>query len=250
MQSSIGLAARGHFGYGKTMHVESTDAAVARIASAIGEPARARMLFRLLDGRARTSTELAVIAAVSPPTASAHLNRLKAENLVAVEAQGKHRYYVLQSAQVARALEGISVLAGAPRAGFQPTTPIPYRLARSCYDHMAGRIAVQLLERFQALRWLRASSAGPKALELMQEGAAGLAALGVDLDAARGSRRRFAYGCLDWSERRMHLAGALGSALLKALLDHRWVERELDSRALRITPRGRRDLQQRLQIEF
>lgn len=232
------------------MNVESTDAAVARIASAIGEPARARMLFCLLDGRARTSTELAVVAEVAPPTASAHLSRLKTENLVAVRAQGKHRYYVLKSVQVARALEGISVLAGAPRAGFQPTTPVPYRLARSCYDHMAGKIAVQLLERFRALHWLRASSAGPNALELMQEGADGLAALGVDLGAARGARRRFAYGCLDWSERRMHLAGALGSALLQSLLDRRWVERELDSRALRFTPRGRRELYQRLQMEF
>ncbi|HWE85706.1 MAG TPA: helix-turn-helix transcriptional regulator [Terracidiphilus sp.] len=232
------------------MNVETADAAVARIASAIGEPARTRMLFCLLDGRARTSTELAVIAAVAPPTASAHLNRLKAENLVTVQAQGKHRYYVLKSAQVARALEGMSVLAGAPRASFQPTTPAPYRLARSCYDHMAGRIAVQLLDRFRSLRWFRASSAGPNTLELMQEGQAGLAALGVDLDAAHSARRRFAYGCLDWSERRMHLAGALGSELMKALLARQWVESELDSRALRITPRGRREFRQRLQLEI
>ncbi len=232
------------------MIVETADAAVARIASAIGEPARVRMLMCLLDGRARTSTELAVVASVAPPTASAHLNRLKAENLVAVHAQGKHRYYVLKSAQVARALEGINVLAGAPRDAFQPSTPVPYRLARSCYDHMAGKIAVQLLERFRALRWLRAHSAGANALQLMQEGAAGLAALGVDLDAARASRRRFAYGCLDWSERRLHLAGALGSALLQMLVERRWVEHELDSRALHITARGRRELNQRLQIEI
>lgn len=232
------------------MNVETADAAVSRIASAIGEPARTRMLFCLLDGRARTSTELAVIAAVAPPTASAHLNRLKTENLVAVQAQGKHRYYVLKSAQVARALEGMSVLAGAPRANFQPTTPAPYRLARSCYDHMAGRIAVELLDRFRSLRWFRASSAGANALELMQEGHAGLAALGIDLDAAHSARRRFAYGCLDWSERRMHLAGALGSELLKAFLARQWVESELDSRALRITPRGRREFRQRLQLEI
>jgi DNA-binding transcriptional ArsR family regulator len=243
------VAMQEHFGYGGIMNVEPPDAGLARVASAIGEPARARMLICLLDGRARTSTELAVIAEVAPPTASAHLNRLKTENLVAVHAQGKHRYYALKSAQVARALEGISVLAGAPRAGFQPSTPVPYRLARSCYDHMAGRIAVQMLERFRSLRWLRASCAGSNALELMQEGAAGLAALGVDLDTAGAARRKFAYGCLDWSERRMHLAGALGSALLKMLVDRRWVALELNSRALRITSRGRRELHQRLQIE-
>lgn len=243
------IAMQEHFGYRKIMHAETADAAVARVASAIGEPARARMLICLLDGRARTSTELAVVAEVAPPTASAHLNRLRADNLVAVHAQGKHRYYVLKSTQVARALEGISVLAGAPRAGFKPSTPVPFRLARSCYDHMAGKIAVQLLERFRSLRWLRIGSARTT-FELMPEGAARLAALGIDLETARAARRKFAYGCLDWSERRMHLAGSLGSALLKMLVDHRWVETELDSRALRITSRGRRELSQRLQIEI
>lgn len=231
------------------MDAEAPDA-LARIAAAIGETARARMLICLLDGRARTSTELAVVAEVAPPTASTHLNRLKAENLVAVHAQGKHRYYVLKSARVARALEGISVLANGRQARFEPSTPVPYRLARSCYDHLAGGIAVQLLERFRSLRWLRAGSAGSNALELMQEGVVGLAALGVELDSARGARRRFAYGCLDWSERRMHLAGALGSALLAALVDQKWVEREMDSRVLRITARGRRELKERLQIEI
>ncbi len=239
-----------HFGYRGTMNVETLDAAVARVASAIGEPPRARMLISLLDGRARTSTELAVIADVSPATASAHLNRLKAENLVAMHAQGKHRYYVLKSVQVARALEGISVVAGAPRARFEPSTPVPYRMARSCYDHLAGTVAVQLLERFRALRWLRSNSAGTTGLELMQEGAAGLAALGVDLDSVRGTRRKFAYACLDWSERRMHLAGALGFALLTTLIDKHWMEPELDSRAVRITSLGRKELKQRLQIQI
>ena len=243
------IARQRYFVYGKTMNVETADAAIARVASAIGEPARARMLICLLDGRARTSTELAVVADVAPATASAHLNRLRTENLIAVHAQGKHRYYVLRSAQVAHALESITVLTGA-RPGFEPSTPVPYRLARSCYDHMAGKIAVQLLERFRSLRWLRASSTGNNAFELLQEGASGLAALGVDVDTARGARRKFAYGCLDWSERRMHLAGALGSSLLRMLIDRRWVEPELDSRALRITARGRQELRQRLQVEI
>lgn len=166
-----------------------------------------------------------------------------------VHAQGKHRYYVLKSARVARALEGISVLAGASRESFQPSTPVPYRLARSCYDHMAGRIAVDLMERFRSRRWIKSGEAADS-FDLTQEGCAGLATLGVDLEAARNLRRRFAYGCLDWSERRMHLAGALGSALFKALLARRWVERELDSRALAITTRGRRELRQRMQIEM
>lgn len=115
---------------------------------------------------------------------------------------------------------------------------------------MAGKVAVQLLERFRSLNWLRGDSVGSNALELVQEGEAGLAALGVDLDTARGARRKFAYGCLDWSERRMHLAGSLGSSLLKMFVDRRWVEPELDSRTLRITSRGRREFHQRLQIEI
>ncbi len=250
MKMSMQVALPGHFGYRKTMNVESSDAAVARIASAIGEPARARMLFCLLDGRARTSTELAVVAGVAPPTASAHLSRLKAENLVAVQAQGKHRYYVLTSARVARVLEGISVLAGAPCADFRPSTPVPYRVARRCYDHLAGRIAILLLDRFRSLRWVRSSVAGDNALELMHEGETGLAALGVDVNVAAAARRRFAYGCLDWSERRMHLAGALGSELLRVFAAREWVRQEIDSRALAITPRGRRELRQRLQIEI
>jgi DNA-binding transcriptional ArsR family regulator len=229
----------------------TTDAAVARIASAIGEPARTRMLYCLLDGHARTSTELAMAGEVTPPTASAHLNRLRREGLVVVHAQGKHRYYALTNAHVARALETLSVVAGRPRGGFEPSTPLHYRTARSCYDHLAGRIAVSLFERFRTRRWIRARNTGPaNGLELTREGAASLSALNIDLDAARALRRRFAYGCLDWSERRLHLAGALGAALLRLFMDRRWVERDLDSRALRVTSTGRRELRSRFELEF
>src|SRR6202453_729695 len=130
------------------------DNAVSRIAAAIGEPARARMLYSLLDGHARTSTELAMVAEVSPSTASVHLNRLKTEHLVKVHVQGKHRYYSLKGPSVASALEGLSVLAGSPRDKFVPSTPSRLRAARTCYDHMAGTIGVSLHDRFQALGWL------------------------------------------------------------------------------------------------
>src|SRR5215470_6607995 len=116
------------------MNAEETDLAVARIAAAIGEPARARMLYCLLDSHARTSTELAVVAEVSPSTASVHLSRLKAQRLVKVVAQGKHRYYGLSGVDVARVLEGLSVLAGSARATFTPSTPSRLRAARTCYD--------------------------------------------------------------------------------------------------------------------
>ena len=125
------------------------------IAAAIGEPARARMLYMLMDGHARTSTELAVVAGVSPSTASVHLGRLKDERLVTVLVQGKHRYHSLDGASVAAALEALSVVAGSPRPRFVPGTPSRLRSARTCYDHLAGTIGVALHDRLTALSWLR-----------------------------------------------------------------------------------------------
>jgi len=211
------------------------DAAVSRIAAAIGEPARARMLYCLLDGHARTSTELAIVAEVSPSTASVHLNRLKAERLVKVLIQGKHRYYSLEGPHVAGVLEGLSVLAGAGRPAFVPNTPNRLRAARTCYDHIAGALGVALHDRFQALGWF-------SQYDLTRDGTKAFAALGIDVEATRALRRRFAYACLDWSERRPHIGGALGAAILKVALKRKWVAQDLDSRALGITSLGRREL--------
>src|ERR1700683_1310646 len=145
----------------RSMNVEEqADLAVSRIAAAIGEPARARMLYCLVDGHARTSTELAMLADVSPSTGSVHLNRLKAERLVKVSVQGKHRYYSLEGPNVAKALEGLSVLAGGFRGKFVPNTPSRLRAARTCYDHMAGALGVLLHDRFKTLKWLSTDSAG------------------------------------------------------------------------------------------
>ena len=233
------------------MNVEHpADAGVSRIAAAIGEPARARILYCLMDGHARTSTELAVVAEVSPSTASAHLNRLKAEHLVRVLVQGKHRFYSLKGPGVARVLEGLSVLAGGSREKFLPSTPTRLRAARTCYDHLAGTLGVLLHDRFRALRWLSdASAGGDDAYDLTPKGTKEFAALGIDLDAARTLRRRFAYGCLDWSERRLHLGGALGAALLKVALKRKWVVQDLDSRALGVTSLGRREILARFGVQ-
>jgi DNA-binding transcriptional ArsR family regulator len=207
----------------------------ASIAAAIGEPARARILYCLMDGRARTGTELAIVAAVSPSTASVHLHRLKFERLVKVLTQGKHRYYSLEGPQVATVLEGLSVLAGNPRKKFVPNTPHGLRAARTCYDHIAGTLGVSLHDRFHALQWLSEGDLSPKGEQAFE-------ALGIDIDATRVLRRRFAPACLDWSERRPHMGGALGAALLKIALKKRWVIQELDSRALSITSLGRREM--------
>lgn len=229
------------------MDAGSYDAPIAAIAGAIAEPARARMLCLLLDGHARTSTELATVAGVSASTASVHLAKLTERRLVKVLPQGRHRYYSLHDAHVAAALEALTVVAGAPRTRFVPNTPERLRVARTCYDHMAGTLAVRLHDRLFALRWL---SRGGDAYDLTRAGAEGLLGLGVDVDAARTSRRRFACGCLDWSERRPHLAGALGAGLLQAVLDRKWIVRDLDSRALEVTRAGHRAFHERFGIEL
>jgi DNA-binding transcriptional ArsR family regulator len=217
------------------------DAAVSRIAAAIGEPGRARMLYCLMDGRARTSTELAAVAEVTPSTASGHLQRLKTERLVKVFAQGRHRYYSLERVDVAAALEALSVLAGGVRDAFVPNTPGGLRAARTCYDHIAGTLGVALHDRFQTLGWL-------KAYRVTAEGARGFEGLGIDIEGTRALRRRFAYACLDWSERRPHIGGALGAEVLKVALQRKWVMQELDSRVLTITRVGRRELLSRFGV--
>jgi len=221
------------------------DVAAARIAAAIAEPARARMLYSLMDRRARTSTELAIVAGITPSTASVHLDRLKTARLVRVQAQGRHRYFTLESPAVARLLEGLSVLAGAPRK-FQPNTPVRLRAARTCYDHMAGSLGVALHDRMKALGWI----SGRRAYDLTDTGGRALESLGVDLPSARASRRRFAFGCLDWSERRSHIGGALGAALLKLALTRKWVVQDLDERSLTVTPVGRRALEKHFGLEI
>jgi DNA-binding transcriptional ArsR family regulator len=232
------------------MNVDHPDTAVARIAAAIGEPARARMLYCLVDGRARTSTELAAIGNVNPSTASVHLYRLKTQRLVKVLAQGKHRYYSLSGTSVADALEALSVVAGRSHEAFVPHAPIHLRAARTCYDHMAGTLAVAMHDRLTTLRWLAPASSGGNGYDLTDAGVRGCDALGVDVEAARALRRRFAFACVDWSERRPHLGGALGAALLKTALKKKWVVQELDSRALSVTAAGRRDMRARFGLEI
>lgn len=232
------------------MHVNRHgDAAVPEIAAAIGEPARAHILYCLMDDRARTSTELAVVAGVSPSTASVHLHRLKTAGLIKVFVQGKHRYYSLESSDVANVLEGLSVLAGSSRDKFLPNTPNRLCTARTCYDHIAGRIGVLLHDHLCALKWLSAVSKNETTYELTSAGTQAFEALGVDIEATRALRRRFACACLDWSERRPHMGGALGAALLKLALKRRWLTQDLDSRALAITAFGRREMLNRFGLQ-
>jgi DNA-binding transcriptional ArsR family regulator len=225
------------------------DLAASKIAAAIGEPARARMLYCLMDGRARTSTELALVAEVTASTASVHLNRLKAEHLVEVLTQGKHRYYNLAGPDVAGVLEGLNVLAGRHSGEFVPHTPSRLRAARTCYDHIAGTVGVSLHDRFRTLDWLACDPPG-STYRLTNDGVKAFEALGIDLQATRNLRRRFACACLDWSERRPHMGGALGAALLKTVLSRKWLLQEFNSRVLEVTTLGRREMRTRFGLNL
>jgi DNA-binding transcriptional ArsR family regulator len=214
---------------------------VAAVAALLAEPARARMVTALLAGRALTATELALEAAVMPSTASSHLARLLASGLVEVARQGRHRYYRLAGPEVAVAVEGLMALAPRPHAkrGGAPARFGPrdedLRRARVCYDHLAGEAGVLLFARLHEEGLVRSRRG---AVELTPDGEAWLRELRVDLAALRARRRPLCLACLDWSERRSHLAGAVGAALLDRLLALRLVRRTPGSRAVVVSPRG------------
>jgi DNA-binding transcriptional ArsR family regulator len=220
------------------MSDDFADTRLAGVAGAIAEPARARMLCCLMDGHARTTTELAVVGEVSVSTASVHLAKLREQQLVTVLAQGKHRYYTLAGPEVAAALEALMQIAGLPRPPFVPSTPDRLRHARTCYDHMAGTVAVGMHDFMAVNGWLVADGSG---YQLSADGAACLAQLGLVRETMGKTRRRFACACLDWSERRPHLGGALGALLMDTLLKQGWIERDFDSRALAVTRSGKRN---------
>ena len=173
------------------MTTDDADIRLARLAAAIAEPARARMLCCLLDGHARTATELAAVAEVAPSTASAHLARLRDEALLATEAQGKHRYFRLAGSDVASALEALQVVAGLTREPFEPNTPNRLRAARTCYDHLAGAAGVALHDHLRAKGWIAPDGESPQpgSYLLSAAGERAMQALGVDTEAARARRR-------------------------------------------------------------
>lgn len=224
------------------MDSQSNDTAISRVAGAIAEPARTKMLCSLMDGHARTSTELAVIADVSASTASAHLARLKEDGLIKRHTQGRHRYFSLTDAHVAQAIEALMVISRNAQTGFVSTTPSRLQLARTCYDHMAGSLAVQLHDYFFDSGWLTLPDASDGTYQLSVAGEKAMTGLGIEVENVRAQRRRFACACLDWSMRRPHLAGALGAAVLQAVISRKWVIQDLDSRALAVTPKGRKEL--------
>ena len=221
---------------------------VARIAALAGEPARTAMLLALMDGRALTAHELAAAGNIGAATASRHLALLVEGGLLRVERQGKHRYHRLASAEVARLLEGLMQLAAASAPLPRPVATGPrdarMRLARTCYDHLAGAIAVALAQHLQ--------EEGAVVIEddtahVTDRAPRVLAALGIAPEAlAPAGKRPLCRPCLDWGERRMHLAGQLGALLCTHCLQQGWLRRQAGSRALAVTPAGAAVLRERL----
>ncbi|MHC8371682.1 ArsR/SmtB family transcription factor [Pseudomonas sp. MDT1-85] len=230
------------------MNAEQHDIGVSQVAAAIAEPARTKILCSLMDGHARTSTELAAIAEVSASTASAHLAKLKELALVRLHVQGRHRYYSLVDKRVAQALEALMVIGQNVAPTFNPRTPDRLQFARTCYDHMAGTLAVLLHDRMIEAGWLLETD--EQAYRLSDSGETLFEALGIDVKNLGTLRRRFACPCLDWSMRRPHLGGALGAALLQTAIKRKWVTQDLDSRALALTSVGRKELSSRFAIEL
>lgn len=212
---------------------------VARIAALVGEPARTAMLLALMDGRALTAHELARSGSIGAATASRHLGLLVDGGLLAVQAQGRHRYHRLASAEVARALEALMQVSAtpAPRAAVA-TGPKDeaLRLARSCYDHLAGRLAVVITEHLLAERAIAFDGDAAQPLDRL---APLLERLGLPAGSAEApGRRLLCRPCLDWSERRPHLAGRLGALICGHCLERGWLLRRPGSRSLQLTPRG------------
>ena len=217
------------------------DTNVSRIANLLADPVRATMLRTLIDGTMRPAGELAYAANVSAQSASVHLAKLVSGGLLSCEAHGRHRYFRITNSDVADTFETLAALGAriAPSALRNPPprnlAERPFMHARTCYDHLAGEAAVRICGGMLKARWLTAAG---RDFAITEFGNTKLAALGVDVDSARAKRRSFARACIDLTQRRPHLGGALGAAVLHLFITRGWVLPNRRSRVVTITPNG------------
>jgi DNA-binding transcriptional ArsR family regulator len=224
----------------------SSESRLAATAALVGDPARAAMLNALMDGRALTAGELARAARITPQTASEHLAKLSAAGMLAVAKQGRHRYHTLASPQIAAMLEGILAVAPPePRGLLVGPSDRAMRRARTCYDHFAGELAVRITDQLVAREYLELATDGAV---LTPRGVGFLAELGIDLP--RATPHRFCRPCLDWSERRPHVAGVVGGALCTMYLERKWLRRVTSSRAVTVTALGMREFHRSFGVEM
>jgi DNA-binding transcriptional ArsR family regulator/predicted transcriptional regulator len=219
------------------------------ITSLIGDPVRTTILWTLLDGRAYTASELAIVADTSPQNISMHLSKLVQAELLAVESQGRHKYYRFSRPEVAYALEAIGSLIpnGKHKLIVENQDNAAIKYCRTCYDHLAGKAGVSLAERFvhQKIIALNGST-----YAVTRKGEKFFSEFGIDVAELKTHRRTFAKPCLDWSERKHHLAGSLGAALLDKMLSLDWIRKTKHSRAILITSKGRRELYNTLKVSL
>ncbi|RAS71695.1 ArsR/SmtB family transcription factor [Priestia endophytica] len=222
---------------------------VAKIATLVSESSRAAILTVLLDGRFHPVNELAYMAGIKPQTASFHLTKMMNANVVAVEKQGRHRYYGILNEEVAQVME--SLLSLAPpvevKSLKQATEEKQIRFARTCYDHLAGSLGIQLKDSLIEKGFL---SEEQNEFLITEEGHEFFKALQIDMGKARKKRRSFSPKCLDWSERRHHIAGSLGNVILEKLLELNWIQRLPNTRAIKITSEGKRGLKETFSIDI
>lgn len=212
-----------------------------RIARLLADPARAKILWALIDGTTRPAGELAYAANISAQSASAHLTKLVKGGLLESEAQGRHRYFRIANSEVACMIEGMATLSAEisprkpPPAALARAMPTEFMHARTCYDHLAGEMAVKILDSMLVMGWLAAKG---QEFAVTILGEKKLASLDVNLDVARAERRVFARPCVDLTQRRPHLGGALGAALLDLFVEQGWILRSPRSRVVSLTPKG------------
>jgi DNA-binding transcriptional ArsR family regulator len=219
------------------------------IAALIGEPARARMLWSLLDGRAYTAGELAIEADISATAASNHLGKLLEADLLKAERQGRHRYFSFSKPEIAYVVESLANLAPGS-ANFHTQSqvlPAGIRYCRSCYDHLAGFVGVGVADAMQKQKFIQKTD---ESYQVTKKGWEWLAQLDINRESLMNSRRPLIRPCLDWSERRVHLAGQLGSALLTQMLENDWFRKRRSSRELLVTAKGRKELDRQLGLEL
>jgi DNA-binding transcriptional ArsR family regulator len=233
----------------RRLRLVTGDADIAVVAALIGDRTRARFLHELVGGEGRRASELASAASVSRATASFHLGRLLAANMVEVRAHGRHRSYHLAGPEVARAIESLQRIAPRQKVRSLRAASTAHALdyARFCYDHLAGRMAIELVDAMTTTGLLTLTD---DQFELTEQGISWFGELGIDIAALRAARRSFARACLDWSERRPHLAGATGAALAGRFLELGWIERAAHGRAVTPTPAGRVQFRRILGIEI
>lgn len=222
---------------------DALENAMSTVAAAMADPSRVRMLCAMMDGRAWTATELSVVADIAPSTASAHLAKLMNDGLICCLSQGRHRYYRLTGREVAGLIETLMGVSWQRFPVPETRTPSRLRQARTCYDHLAGEAAVAIYRYLEQEQWI-----APQGDALTEQGRRQLQRLGVVLDS--GTRRKPCSACLDWSERRFHLGGDAGAALLR-LLEHKgWITRTPGYREVTITREGKPALRRLFQVEL